>query len=111
MPPRGARSPASDVAGAAMISSASGCVSRSNSDMRAWATSQPGALYCDGERGHVVSDFRVRGPHPRRPLEPSIHLLEQELLESLTEHDQLVVHCCRHGLPDPPEDRVKAVNA
>jgi len=28
-----------------------------------------------GERGRVVSDFRVRGPHPRRPREPSIHVL------------------------------------
>jgi len=35
-------------------------------------------LYCDGERGLVVSDFRVRGPHPRRPLEPSIHVLKQD---------------------------------
>src|SRR5262249_36204913 len=30
------------------------------------------ALYCDGECGRVVSDLRERGPHPRRPLEPSI---------------------------------------
>src|SRR5438128_2211382 len=30
-----------DVAGAAMISSASGCISRSSSEIRAWATSQP----------------------------------------------------------------------
>src|SRR5262249_34898541 len=53
-----------------------------------------GALYCDGERGHVVSDFRMRGPHPRRPLEPSIHVLEQELLEPLTKRDQRGVRCC-----------------
>ena len=36
-----ARSPPSDVAGAAMISSASGCISSSSSDMRACAASQP----------------------------------------------------------------------
>src|SRR5262249_50641773 len=59
-----------------------------------------GALYCDGERGHVVSDFRVRGPHPRRPLEPSIHMLEQELLEPLTKRDQRGVHCCHRYSSD-----------
>src|SRR5262249_44959938 len=36
-----ALSPPSDVAAAARISSASGCISRSSSDMRTWATSQP----------------------------------------------------------------------
>src|SRR5262249_54155307 len=36
----------------------------------------------------------VRGPHPRRPLEPSIHVLEQELLEPLTKRDQRGVRCC-----------------
>src|SRR6516225_7267113 len=59
-----------------------------------------GALYCDGERGHVVSDFRVRGPHPRRPLEPSIHVLEQELLEPLTKRDQHGVRCCHRCSSD-----------
>src|SRR5262249_42297723 len=33
------------------------------------------ALYGDGQRRHVVFGFRVRRPHPRRPLEPSIHVL------------------------------------
>src|SRR6516225_7714470 len=59
-----------------------------------------GVLYCDGERGHVVSDFRVRGPHPRRPLEPSIHVLEQELLELLTKRDQRGVRCCHRYSSD-----------
>src|SRR5262245_44102060 len=92
-----ARSPASDVAGAAMISSASGCISRSHAGLGHVAA---GALYCDGERGHVVSDFRVRGPHPRRPLEPSIHVLEQELLEPLTKRDQRGVRCCHRYSSD-----------
>src|SRR5262249_53146151 len=59
-----------------------------------------GVLYCDGERGLVVSDFRVRGPHPRRPLEPSIHVLEQELLEPLTKRDQRGVRCCHRYSSD-----------
>src|SRR5215831_12221076 len=58
-----------------------------------------------GERDRVVSDFCVRSPHPRRPHEPSTHVLEQELLESLTDRDQIGVRCCRHGGLLSPEFR------
>ena len=67
MPPRGARSPASDVAGAAMISSASSCISRSSSDMRAWATSQP--VRCIATASAAMLSLtsacaaRIRGAH------------------------------------------------
>src|SRR5437763_10214209 len=54
-----------------------------------------GAPYGDGQRRRVVFGFRVRRPHPRRPLEPSIHVLAQEPLELLSERDQLRVCRCR----------------
>src|SRR5215468_1387479 len=39
--------------------------------------------------------LRARRAHPRRPLEPSIHVLAQEPLELLSERDQLRVCRCR----------------
>jgi hypothetical protein len=56
-----------------------------------------GALYGDGQRRHIVFGFRVRRPHPRRPLEPSIHVLAQESLELPSERDQIRVCRCRRS--------------
>src|SRR6516225_10155775 len=65
-----ARSQASDVAGAAMISSACGCISRSSSDMWAWATSQP--VCCIATASAALLSLtsacaaRIRGAHSRQ---------------------------------------------